>query len=85
MRHISYFDRLPYSFVCPSPSCGRQFEQILRSLIGADEVTCPGCGAVIDIRETKRTGDLGLTLKNAGELDEQSMQQPNPVGRCKEH
>jgi DNA-directed RNA polymerase subunit RPC12/RpoP len=79
MRHISYFDRIPYSFVCPSPNCGQQFELILRSLIQADEVTCPGCGAVIDIRESKRAGDLGLTFNDAGELDKQATQEPNSV------
>jgi hypothetical protein len=72
MRHMSYFDKLPYSFVCPSPNCGRQFEQILRSLVQADEVTCPGCGAVIDLRESKSTGDLGLTFNHASELDKQA-------------
>jgi hypothetical protein len=67
----SYFDQLLYSFICQNPKCGQQFAQTLRSLINANEVACPKCGAAIDIRESKRTGDIRLTLKAAGELDKQ--------------
>jgi DNA-directed RNA polymerase subunit RPC12/RpoP len=67
----SYFDQLLYSFICKDPKCGQQFAQTLRSLIKANEVVCPKCGTAIDIRESRRTGDIGLTLNDAAELDKQ--------------
>ena len=70
---VSYFDQLFYAFRCENPQCGKEFEQILRGLLKTNEVTCPECGAAIDIREAKSTGDLGKKFDTASQLDKQAM------------
>jgi len=65
----SHLDYPPHIFQCENPQCGNAFEKSLGSLVYANEVVCPKCGTSIDIRESKRTGDLGLWFSTAGELD----------------
>ncbi len=70
----SHFDLLFYEFQCPSPECGERFKQILRGLVQDEKVPCPKCGAAIDIRETKTTGELGKWFDTAAQLDIQANQ-----------
>lgn len=65
----SHLDELTYPFQCENPKCGQQFKETLRRLIQLDEIVCPKCGMKKDIRESKRTGDLGTWFSTAGELD----------------
>jgi len=69
MRRISFFDEYSYMFQCANPDCGETFNQRLGSLLYADKVVCPKCGAAIDITESKRTGDIGKWFDTATELD----------------
>jgi len=73
-KPLSFFDQHSYTFKCERPECGKVFKQILRSLVYAKEVVCPKCGAVMDIREAKRHGDVGKALDTASELDKQARQ-----------
>jgi hypothetical protein len=57
----SNLDKLRYSFICRNPQCGRQFEKILSSLVDADEVACPICGAAINLYDSKLIGDIRYT------------------------
>jgi hypothetical protein len=56
-----------YKFQCPSPMCARPFQRILRTLIRANKVACPYCGAEIDIRQSKSIGPIGNALEKANE------------------
>jgi len=49
---------LQYSFVCLNPACRNQFEVLLRELFNSDFVPCPKCSNEIDIRQSKKNGDL---------------------------
>ncbi len=49
--------------------CGETFKQVLRRLLQADEIICPKCGMAIDIRESKRTGEIGKDFDTATQLD----------------
>ena len=49
----SYLDEYMHQFTCDGPECRKTFKHVLRSLIEPDEVTCPYCGVVKDIRESK--------------------------------
>ena len=66
---ISPFDDFFHDFKCESPKCGETFSHVLRSLLDADEVVCPKCGTAIDIRESKRTGEIWHDFDNASELE----------------
>jgi hypothetical protein len=55
---------IPYSFVCPNVTCQHQFEETLARLINRDRVPCPVCRTFIDIRESKRTGDLSQIFRD---------------------
>jgi hypothetical protein len=68
-RSKSYLDKLLYSFICPNMECGIQFTQLLRSLVEADQVRCPRCGTVIDIRQSKGGGEIGQIIQEAISLD----------------
>ena len=59
----NWFD-IPYSFVCPNVTCQRQFEETLVWLTSRDRVPCPVCRSFIDIRESKRTGDLSQIFRD---------------------
>ena len=59
----SYLE-IRYSFVCPKVDCAVQFEQSLSELLKIDKVSCPQCRKSIDIRESKRTGDLSQILRD---------------------
>ena len=61
MRH---FFGIPYSFVCPNVTCQRQFEETLAWLTSRDRVPSPVCRSFIDIRESKRTGDLSQIFRD---------------------
>ena len=61
-----------YKFQCPSPMCARPFQRILRTLLRANKVACPYCGAEIDIRQSKSIGAIGKALEEANELDKQA-------------
>ncbi len=64
----SYFDQMSHTIKCPAPECGKTFEQTYRSLVETDKVVCPACGTTIDIRESKRTGEIGLWFNTLAEL-----------------
>lgn len=67
---ISYFDQMFHTFACENPKCGKEFKQILRSLLKADEVLCPHCGTAKDIREAKRyPGKIWHDFDTAQQLD----------------
>lgn len=66
---ISYHDQMFHDFKCKSPKCGHLYKVILRQLLHADEVTCPKCGVKQDIREDKRTGEIGKEFDTANQLD----------------
>jgi hydrogenase maturation factor HypF (carbamoyltransferase family) len=72
----SNFDLMSHPFKCPLPECGQTFEETYRRLIYADVVTCPKCGMKIDIREAKRTGDLGKWFDTCAELDKKRKEKP---------
>jgi hypothetical protein len=65
----NYFDQVSHPFHCKNPQCGARFEIVLRSLICVNEIICPKCGAVEDIRESKRAGQIGKDFDMATELD----------------
>ena len=65
---ISYFDEVPHPFKCAKPQCGKVFFKSYRRLIQADKVVCPKCRTTIDIRESKRTGDIGSWIYTIAEL-----------------
>jgi hypothetical protein len=66
----SYFDQLSHPFQCKNPQCREGFDKPLRSLVHANEVVCPKCGtAEEDIRESKRTGQIGKDFDTATQLD----------------
>jgi hydrogenase maturation factor HypF (carbamoyltransferase family) len=69
---ISAFDQLQHEFACPNPKCGNRFKQVLRRLLHVNEVICPKCGTAIDIREAKRTGDIGKAFDTANQFDAQT-------------
>ncbi|MGH6642620.1 MAG: FmdB family zinc ribbon protein [Bradyrhizobium sp.] len=71
----SYFDKILYDFKCESPVCGQKFQEILGRLLQANEVVCPKCGVAVDIRESKRTGDIGKAFDTANQLDKQGPQE----------
>ena len=68
----SYFDQMSHPFKCAKPQCGEVFNETYRRLLKADEVTCPKCGTSIDIRESKRTGEIGLWFNTVSELDKKA-------------
>jgi transcription elongation factor Elf1 len=68
----SHFDQLSHSFTCPNWQCGQVFQETYRRLIHLDEVVCPACGATIDIRESKRTGEVGSWFNTVAELDKKA-------------
>jgi hydrogenase maturation factor HypF (carbamoyltransferase family) len=72
MAAISYFDQTPHSFTCPNPQCGQVFQEPYRRLLHLDEVACPACGTTIDMRESKRTGEIGLWFNTIAELDKKA-------------
>jgi len=67
----SHFDNSFYPFRCEN--CGTSFKKILRILVESDEVGCPRCRTIIDVRESKRTGDISRALDSAGEQDQRSI------------
>jgi transcription initiation factor IIE alpha subunit len=71
----SYFDQLSHPFQCKNPQCRENFEKPLRSLVIVDEVVCPKCGSTQDIRESKRTGEIGKDFDTATELDKKNNKQ----------
>jgi hydrogenase maturation factor HypF (carbamoyltransferase family) len=66
---ISYFDQMLHTFNCENPQCGHCFQEPLRSLLYADEISCPKCRTKIDIRASKSSGQLGKDFDTAVELD----------------
>jgi hypothetical protein len=66
---ISHFDKLSHSFTCPQAQCGQVFQKTYRSLLYPNEVACPACGATIDIRESKSTGEIGKMFDRCNQLD----------------
>lgn len=65
---VDWFKEKFYAFTCENPQCGEGFEQILGSLVEVDEVVCPKCATTIDIRESKRHGDIAHDFDTANEL-----------------
>jgi hypothetical protein len=65
----SYFDQLLHPFKCPAAQCGQIFKQTYRSLLHENEVICPKCAASIDIRKSKRAGEIGSWINTVTELD----------------
>ena len=65
----SHFDQMSHSIKCSNAECGEIFQQTYRNLLQADEVSCPKCGTVQDIRESKRTGEIGSWFNTMAELD----------------
>ena len=72
---ISHFDKMLHTFTCENTKCSKTFQQVLRSLLNADKVICPECGTAIDIRESKRTGNIGIDFDAADQLDKQTRQE----------
>jgi hypothetical protein len=68
-NNISRFDLMFHSFKCPNPQCGEVFDESYRRLLELDEVVCPKCGVSKDIRESKRTGEVGSWINTVAELD----------------
>jgi hypothetical protein len=71
---VSRFDEMLHTFRCENPQCGETFQHLLRRLLDLKEVVCPKCGTAIDIRESKRTGEIGLDFATASEIDKQRME-----------
>jgi DNA-directed RNA polymerase subunit RPC12/RpoP len=67
----SHFDNTFYLFRCAT--CGMRFKKILRVLVDSDEVRCPRCHAIIDIRDSKRIGDINEALAIAAQQDRVSV------------
>ena len=44
--------------------CGKKFDKRLSELQRVDEVSCPKCGTVIDVRESKSTGAIGKDFRH---------------------
>jgi len=68
----SHFDTMSHEFECPKPECRHVFPETYRRLLKLDEVVCPKCGATIDIRESKRTGEVGSWINTVSELDKKA-------------
>ncbi len=71
---ISAFDDTTHTFTCENAQCGHRFNEFLRSLLHMEKVVCPECGTTKDIRESKRTGPVGLDFNTATEIDKQRSQ-----------
>jgi hypothetical protein len=65
----SIYDEWLYDLDCANPKCRKRFQKILRSLVNVNEVPCPHCGTVIDIRESKSTGAIGHAFDTANQID----------------
>lgn len=70
----SYFDKSFYPFRCKNPKCRMGFRKVLRTLIASDEFTCRFCGTVLNIRESKATGDIRKAFDRATALDKATIQ-----------
>jgi hypothetical protein len=65
----SAFDEHFHTFKCPNPQCGQVFEKTYRRLLYLNEIACPKCRAVINIRESKLTGEIGKWFDTCQQLD----------------
>ena len=63
---VEGFDEGTHEFKCSAPQCRHVFKKTYRSLLNADEVVCPKCLRSQDIREAKRSGELGSRLAELG-------------------
>ena len=55
--------------MCSAPQCRQVFHKTYRRLLYADLVLCPKCLRLEDIREAKRSGELGSWLNTVAKLD----------------
>jgi hypothetical protein len=53
------FSEMCHVFQCVAPQCGKVFYATFRKIRNADAVVCPKCKAALDIRELKRSGEIG--------------------------
>ncbi|MGO8840662.1 MAG: hypothetical protein ACLQF1_05840 [Methyloceanibacter sp.] len=57
--------------------CGKKFDKRLSELQRVDEVSCPKCGTVIDVRESKSTGAIGKDFDTANEQNKRRGPDPD--------
>jgi DNA-directed RNA polymerase subunit RPC12/RpoP len=67
----SHFENTFFPFQCET--CGTRFKTVLRVLIELDAVRCPRCHGKVDIRESKRAGDISRALVTAAQQDQGSV------------
>jgi len=67
----SQFDLHYCSFVCRHPRCRHDFRKSLRALSFLNEVACPRCGTIEDIRDEKTSGKISKAFETAAKLDHQ--------------
>jgi hypothetical protein len=65
----SHLDTLSHPIKCANPKCGEVFEETYRRLFERDKVICPKCRTPKDIRESKRTGEIGSWIDTVTDMD----------------
>jgi DNA-directed RNA polymerase subunit RPC12/RpoP len=68
-RFMSLLEQLCHTLKCSE--CSEVFDQNYRSLLEADVITCPKCWKPMDLRESKRTGEIGSWFNTIAKLDKQ--------------
>ena len=66
---VSHFDQMSHTFRCQNVKCRKVFPIVLRELLKADHVDCPGCGHSISILDSKKKGALRKDFDAAQNLD----------------
>lgn len=52
----------------PCPNCGKKDLQMIRELVGKDEIACRYCGATIDLTNEKWQSGLREMIEGIGQI-----------------
>ena len=67
MATHKFADLLFLKFPCSAPKCGKPIEKVIREFKGRDNISCPSCGTVVDLKRYK--GAIEDAIEFTAELD----------------
>lgn len=78
---ITMFDQMFFELECPNAKCGKQIKEVLSQFRDVDEIACPHCSVVVNLKADSIKGSLDKLFDTATELDKQARQRGEFIKR----